>query len=70
MLVYSSEPLKEDLMVVGPVKVILYAASSAVDTDFTAKLIDLYPDGRAINLQEGIIRARYREGMLKKVWMQ
>jgi hypothetical protein len=44
-------------------------SSDAKDTDFTAKLIDVYPDGRAFNLQEGILRARYREGQTKTVWM-
>jgi hypothetical protein len=61
VLVYSTEPLEQDLEVTGPVTLDLFAKSSAVDTDFTAKLVDVYPDGRAINLTEGIIRARYRE---------
>ncbi len=60
VLVYSTPALKEDLEVTGPVKVILYASSSAINTDFTAKLVDVYPDGRAIRLCEGIIRASYR----------
>ena len=62
VLVYTSAPLAQDFEVTGPVKVILYASSDAPDTDFVAKLIDVYPDGRAINLCEGILRARYREG--------
>jgi hypothetical protein len=61
VLVYSTPPLTEDLEVTGPVTLDLYAKSSAVDTDFSAKLVDVYPDGRAINLTEGILRARYRE---------
>ena len=65
VLVYSSEPLKEDLMVVGPAKVILYAASSAVDTDFTGKLVDVHPNDRAQRLANGIVRARYRESYEK-----
>ncbi len=52
-----------DLEVTGPVKVVLYAASSAVDTDFTAKLLDVCPCGCVHNLTDGIIRARYRESM-------
>ncbi len=60
VLVYSTKTLKKDIEVTGPVKVILYAASSAVNTDFTAKLVDVYPDGRAIRLCEGIIRVSYR----------
>ena len=62
VLVYTSAPLSKELEITGPVKVVLHAASDAVDTDFVAKLIDVYPDGRAINVCEGILRARYREG--------
>jgi putative CocE/NonD family hydrolase len=61
VLVFSSEPLEQPLEVTGPVMVELWAASSAVDTDFTAKLIDVHPDGYARNLLDGIIRARYRD---------
>jgi putative CocE/NonD family hydrolase len=60
VLCYTSAPLAQPLEVTGPVKVILYAASSAVDTDFTAKLVDVCPCGCARNLTDGIIRARYR----------
>jgi uncharacterized protein len=62
VLVYTSEPLSRELEVTGPVKVLLCAASDAPDTDFVAKLVDVFPDGRAINMCEGILRARYREG--------
>ena len=62
VLVYTTEPLGEGLTVVGPLEVVLYVSSSAPDTDFTAKLVDVYPDGRAFNVQEGILRARYRKG--------
>jgi putative CocE/NonD family hydrolase len=55
----------EPLEVTGPVKVVLYAASDATDTDWTAKLVDVHPDGRAFNLCDGIIRARYRESFAK-----
>jgi putative CocE/NonD family hydrolase len=61
VLVFTSNELEADLEVTGPVKVILYAASSASDTDWTAKLVDFHPDGRPINLCDGIIRARYRQ---------
>jgi hypothetical protein len=61
VLVYTSEPLKTKLEVTGPVEVKLFAASSAVDTDFTCKLVDVWPDGKAYNVAEGIIRAGYRE---------
>lgn len=66
VLVFQTLPLTEDVEVTGPITVKLWAASSAVDTDFTAKLIDVYPpnedypDGFALNLADGIIRARYR----------
>jgi putative CocE/NonD family hydrolase len=65
VLVYTSEELVEPLEVTGPVKVVLYAASDATDTDWTAKLVDVHPDGRAFNLCDGIIRARYRESFAK-----
>jgi len=61
VLVYSTPPLEHDLEVSGPVRLDFFASSSAVDTDFTAKLVDVYPDGTAINLTEGILRARYRD---------
>lgn len=62
VLVYSSEVLEEALEVTGPVSLVLYAASSALDTDFTAKLVDVHPNGQAYNLCDGIIRARRRTG--------
>lgn len=65
VLVYSSAPLAEPLLVMGAVRVELYAASSASDTDFTAKLVDVFPDGQALIVCEGIIRARYRNGLDK-----
>ncbi len=61
VLVYSTQALDRDTEVTGPVTLDLYAKSSAVDTDFTAKLVDVGPDGFARNLTEGILRARYRE---------
>ncbi|HEX2270249.1 MAG TPA: CocE/NonD family hydrolase [Pyrinomonadaceae bacterium] len=71
VLVYSTEPLKEGLEVSGPIEVTLYVSSDAKDTDFTVKLLDVYPDGRAYNLDETIQRMRYREGYDKpNVWMQ
>ena len=60
VLSFLTSPLSEDLEVTGPVKVTLYAATSARDTDFTAKLIDVHPECKAYNLLDGIIRARYR----------
>lgn len=63
VLVYTSRVLEHDLEVTGPIEMVLYAASSAVDTDFTAKLIDVHPNGFAIHLAEGILRARHRKSM-------
>ena len=61
VLVYTSDVLQQDLEVIGSVSVELYAATSAPDTDFVARLTDVYPDGRSINITEGVIRARFRE---------
>lgn len=61
VLVYTSAPLEEDTEITGPISVKLYAASSAVDTDFTAALVDVFPDGYLHLIQEGIQRASYRE---------
>jgi hypothetical protein len=65
VLVYSTAPLAEDTEVTGPISLVLFASTSAPDTDFTGKLVDVYPDGRAINLTDGILRARYRDGLDK-----
>lgn len=70
ILVYSSGPLKEGLEVSGFIESTLYVSSDAKDTDFTIKLIDVYPDGRAYNLDETIQRVRYREGYDKEVFME
>jgi len=66
LLCYTSAPLSEDLEVTGPIQVVVYAASSAQDTDFTAKLVEVLPQGKALNLQDGIIRARFRSGDLRR----
>ena len=63
VLVFETRPLDDDVEVIGPVEVKLYASTSATDTDFIARLIDVYPDGTAYNLTEGIIRARFRESI-------
>jgi putative CocE/NonD family hydrolase len=65
VLVYSTEPLEEDLEITGPVTAILWASSTAEDTDFTVKVVDVHPDGRAINLCDGILRTRFRESFSK-----
>jgi len=61
VLVYTTRPFEHAYDVTGPVSVELYASSSAVDTDFTAKLVDVAPDGFAQNLEDSIVRARYRD---------
>ena len=61
VLVYTSPVLPDDVEVIGPVQVKLYAASSARDTDWTAKLVDVFPSGFAMNVADGIIRARFRD---------
>jgi putative CocE/NonD family hydrolase len=63
VLVYTTDILDRDTHVAGPVAVTLHAATDAPDTDWTAKLVDVHPDGRAINLCDGIVRARFRKGL-------
>ncbi len=65
ILSYTSEVLENDVEVTGPISVVLFASSSAEDTDFTAKLVDVQPDGKAYNLCDGILRARYRASLEK-----
>lgn len=67
VLLFTSEPLKEPLAITGKLQVIAYISSQAKDTDFTAKLTDVYPDGRSILIVDGIQRARFREGLEKEV---
>lgn len=71
VLVYTSEPFKEGTELSGPIVPTLYVSSDAKDTDFTVKVLDVYPDGRAYNLDESIQRLRYRDGYDKPVaWME
>jgi putative CocE/NonD family hydrolase len=65
VLVYTSSVLKKEVEVTGPIRVVLYASTSAPDTDFTAKLVDVFPDGSARILTDGILRLRYRESLEK-----
>ena len=71
VLVFQTEPLTEDVEVTGPISVNLWVSSSAVDTDFTAKLLDVYPpsqdypEGYALNLTDGILRAKFRNSWEK-----
>ncbi|MEO7042261.1 MAG: CocE/NonD family hydrolase, partial [Gemmatimonadaceae bacterium] len=71
ILVYSTEPLKTGMEVSGPIQFTTYVSSDRKDTDITVKLIDVYPDGTAYNLDETIQRLRYRNGYDKPIeWMQ
>jgi len=70
ILVYSTDPLKKGVEVSGTIEITLYVSSDVVDTDFTVKLIDVYPDGPAYNLDETIQRVRYREGYDREVFME
>jgi hypothetical protein len=70
VLVYSTAPLEQDTEVTGPVELMLWAASSARDTDFTGKLVDVHPDGKAYNLCDGIVRAQYRNGTDKPALLE
>ena len=65
VLVFTSRALARDLEVAGPVKAVLYVSTTAKDTDFTAKLVDVFPDGMARNLTDGILRLRYRDSLEK-----
>ena len=73
---FQTDPLSEDVAVVGPITVRLWIASSAPDTDFTAKLIDVHPPtgddpkGLALNLTDGILRCRYRDSWEKPALME
>jgi putative CocE/NonD family hydrolase len=62
VLVYTSEPLESPVEVTGKIGATIYASSTAPDTDFTVKLVDVHPCGRAIYLTDGILRARFRDG--------
>lgn len=70
ILVYTSEVLEEGIEVSGFIESYLYLSSDVKDTDVTVKLIDVYPDGKAYNLDETIQRVRYREGYDREVWME
>ncbi len=70
ILVYTTEPFANGVELTGSIEPTLYVSSDAKDTDFTVKLIDVYPDGKAYNLDETILRARYRDGFDKEVWME
>jgi putative CocE/NonD family hydrolase len=70
VLCYSTDPLDADLELTGPVRLVLFASSSAVDTDFMAKLVDVHANGFCQRLCDGAVRTRYREGFDREVLMQ
>jgi putative CocE/NonD family hydrolase len=70
VLVYTTPRLTNPLSITGPVSVTLYASSDAQDTDFTAKLVDVEPDGYCANIAEGIVRARYRNGCDREEFLE
>jgi putative CocE/NonD family hydrolase len=70
VLLFTSKELKKPVEITGPVKVKLWASSTATDTDFTAKLCDVYPDGRSMIVLDGIIRARHRNSIEKSELME
>lgn len=70
VLVYTSEVLDKPMDVTGFIRAKLFVSSDAKDTDFTVKLVDVYPDGRAYNVDDTILRTRYREGFNKEVFMK
>ncbi|MEX2126464.1 MAG: CocE/NonD family hydrolase [Woeseia sp.] len=70
VLVYTSEPLRHDTEVTGSVRATLYVSSDVKDTDFTAKLVDVHPDGTAYNVDDTILRARYRDGYDSEAFMR
>jgi putative CocE/NonD family hydrolase len=70
VLVYTTPRLAEPVAITGPVSVTVYASSSAPDTDYTAKLVDVEPDGYCANIAEGIVRARYRNGLDREEFLE
>lgn len=70
VLVYTTPPLEQGVEVTGALDVVLNVSSDARDTDFTVKLVDVYPDGRAFNVADGILRARYRNGQTRPAMME
>ncbi|UCE19662.1 MAG: CocE/NonD family hydrolase [Gemmatimonadota bacterium] len=69
ILFFDSAPLSDDLVLAGPIKVEIYASTDSIDTDFTAKLVEVRPDGYARMIEDGIIRTRYRKGLNSSVFI-
>jgi uncharacterized protein len=70
VLIFSSEPLERSLWVAGNITARLFAATSARDTDWVVKLCDVAPDGQSLNIQEGVIRARFRNGFDRAILVE
>jgi len=70
VLVYTSEAFENGLELEGPIDAVLYVSSSTADTDFSVKLVDVHPDGKPVNIRVGFLRARYREGRDRQVFME
>jgi len=65
VLCYTTPEFKDEIEITGPLQLHLFASTSALDTDFTARLVDVYPDGSSYNIAEGCIRAKYRKSILR-----
>jgi putative CocE/NonD family hydrolase len=70
MLTYTTTPLEQELVIVGPVRAMLYASSSAPDTDWVVRMCDVYPDGRSMSVCDGILRGRYRDSTQRPELME
>jgi putative CocE/NonD family hydrolase len=70
VLAYTGDVLGDGLELTGPMRAIVYLSSDALDTDVTVKLLDVFPDGRSMNMVEGITRVRYRESFAKPTMME
>ncbi len=66
VLLFTTPPLEEPLAITGPVRLRIFVSSSALDTDFAARLSDVFPDGRSMLLTDGILRTRYRRGLRRQ----
>lgn len=66
VLTYMTDPLDEELIIAGPVKLVIFVSSTAVDTDFSAKICDVRSNGKSYNLQAGVMRMRYRDSLTKQ----
>jgi putative CocE/NonD family hydrolase len=69
VLVYMSEPLSDEMEVTGPVRIVLYASSTAPDTDFAAKLVDKQPNGKVLYITSGLVRARFRDSLQRPTFL-